>query len=65
MKTLKQNEVYLVEYRSLDDAQTNIAHFLQNVYNQRRLHSSLGYSTPQAFEDRFYAQTNPESTLTA
>ena len=61
MKTLKQNEVYLVEYRSLDDAQTNIAHFLQNVYNQRRLHSSLGYCTPQTFEDRFYAQSNLET----
>lgn len=65
MKTLKQNEVYLAEYQSLDDAQTNIAHFLQNVYNQRRLHSSLGYCTPQAFEDRFYAQSNLETARIA
>jgi transposase InsO family protein len=61
IKTLKQNEVYLADYQSLDDAQTNIGHFLQSVYNKRRLHSSLGYHTPQAFEDRYYAHSNLEA----
>jgi len=49
-KTLKQEEVYLKEYRSFEDAEANLATFLEQVYNIKRLHSSLGYLPPAEFE---------------
>jgi len=50
MKTLKYDEVYLWDYQSLEDVKRRIPYFLQEVYNQKRLHSALGYVTPQEFE---------------
>lgn len=50
IKTLKAEEVYLKQYRDLDDARANLTEFLDNVYNRRRLHSALQYRTPEAFE---------------
>ena len=50
MKTLKYEQVYLSEYENLADARTQIGHFLEAVYNQKRLHSSLGYLPPAEFE---------------
>jgi transposase InsO family protein len=50
MKTLKYEEVYRSEYRHLADAYTQIGEFLERVYNQRRLHSALGYVPPAEFE---------------
>jgi putative transposase len=50
MKTLKQEEVYRNEYRDFDDARASIAEFLELVYNQKRLHSALGYLPPAEFE---------------
>ena len=50
IKTLKCEEVYLNEYRSFIDALENIRGFIDTVYNKRRLHSSLGYRSPEAFE---------------
>ncbi|MCU1276270.1 MAG: Integrase, catalytic region [Bryobacterales bacterium] len=50
MKTLKYEEVYRSEYRHLADAYAQIAEFLECVYNQRRLHSALGYVPPAEFE---------------
>ena len=50
MKTLKYEQVYLSEYENLADARAQIGHFLEAVYNQKRLHSSLGYLTPTEFE---------------
>jgi putative transposase len=50
MKTLKTEEVYLKQYRDLSDARHHIQHFLENIYNGRRLHSALGYQSPVAFE---------------
>jgi len=50
MKTLKYEEVYLQEYESLPDAKASIERFLEDVYNQKRLHSSLGYLPPVEFE---------------
>jgi putative transposase len=49
-KTLKQEEVYLKEYRSFEDAEANLDVFLEQVYNVKRLHSSLGYLPPAEFE---------------
>ena len=50
MKTLKYEEVYLNTYRNREEARAGIAHFIEEVYNRKRLHSSLGYRPPMEFE---------------
>ncbi len=50
IKTLKYEEVYLWEYETFDEAHRNIKKFLELVYNKKRVHSSLGYITPEEFE---------------
>ncbi len=50
MKTLKYEEVLRNEYRDLADARASIRVFLEKVYNQKRLHSALGYLPPAEFE---------------
>jgi transposase InsO family protein len=50
MKTLKYEEVYRNEYRDFQEAHASIGEFLQRVYNQKRLHSALGYLPPAEFE---------------
>jgi putative transposase len=50
MKTLKSEEVYRQEYRDLAGAGASIAQFIDEVYNQKRLHSALGYRPPVEFE---------------
>ena len=51
MKTLKYEEVYRTEYRDLADALVSIGAFIEQVYNQTRLHSALGYVPPAEFEE--------------
>ena len=51
MKTLKQEEVYRNEYRYFDEARASIGEFLECIYNQKRLHSALGYVPPVEFEN--------------
>ena len=50
MRTLKEEEIYGADYRGLEDARSRIGEFLEEVYNRRRLHSALGYLTPEEFE---------------
>ena len=50
MKTLKSEEVSLNEYETFFDAKQNIEHFINLVYNNKRLHSAIGYKTPVEFE---------------
>lgn len=54
-KTLKREEVYLSDDRTFEEAETNIGHFIEDVYNRKRLHSSLGYSSPAEFEAAYRA----------
>ena len=61
IKTLKAEEVSLKQYRNLQQARRSIGHFLEEVYNQRRLHSALGYLPPVKFERDWHAQTQKES----
>jgi putative transposase len=50
MKTLKYEEVHLNEYDTFKDALENIERFIDRVYNQKRLHSSIGYKSPIEYE---------------
>lgn len=50
MKTLKYEEVYLNEYINFKDALENIERFIDEVYNKKRLHSSIGYRSPIEYE---------------
>jgi transposase InsO family protein len=61
MKTLKYEEVHRQEYRDLDEARSCIHQFLEKVYNQKRLHSALGYCSPVKFEQSLL----PEAVLEA
>jgi putative transposase len=51
MRTIKEEEVDLSDYRDFEDARRNLARFLDDVYNRKRIHSSLGYLTPREFEN--------------
>jgi transposase InsO family protein len=50
MKTLKQEEIYCNQYRDLEDLSTHLGEFIDTYYNRLRLHSALGYRTPEEFE---------------
>ena len=52
MKTLKVEEVYLWEYGTFEVARERIEGFIEDVYNRKRLHSALGYRSPEQFEQR-------------
>ncbi len=54
-KTLKREEVYLNHYQTFHDAEANLSHFIGDVYNAKRLHSSLGYRPPSEFEAAYVA----------
>lgn len=60
MKTLKVEEVYINDYRTIPEAYANIEEFIEIVYNHKRLHSSLDYRTPDEFEADF---NHTQSTL--
>lgn len=51
-KTLKYEEVLMNEYQTFDDAYQNIKRFIEEVYNKKRLHSSIGYMPPEEFENK-------------
>ena len=52
MRTLKYEEVYLFEYETMLEARARIRHFLEEVYNQKRLHSAIGYLPPAEYEQQ-------------
>ena len=58
-KTLKYEEVHLSNYENYDDVIQRLPHFIDEVYNKKRLHSALGYLPPEEYEMVF------QSTKTA
>jgi transposase InsO family protein len=63
MKTLKYEEVYRQEYRGLPEARASVEQFIGKVYNQKRLHSALGYRPPVEFEQALSQPTGAEALV--
>jgi transposase InsO family protein len=64
-KTLKYEEVYLCEYETYEDVIERIPYFIEGVYNQKRLHSGIGYLTPEEFERWLLNQQTSEASRQA
>jgi putative transposase len=56
-KTLKYEEVHLANYETYDDVIERIPHFIEEVYNSKRLHSALGYLPPEEYEMAIHSGT--------
>jgi putative transposase len=59
MKTLKREEIYANQYRDLDHLRANIEEFIERYYNRLRLHSALGYQSPEEFEQAASSEAIP------
>jgi len=57
-KTLKYEEVYLCEYKTLADVMSRLPYFIEEVYNLKRLHSALSYRPPDKFEELLAMKEN-------
>jgi putative transposase len=61
MKTLKREEIYANKYEDLEHLRTNIEEFIEEYYNRQRLHSALGYRSPEEFEQKTESQAESRS----
>ena len=62
IKTLKREEIYANRYEDLGHMQVNIAEFIEQYYNRLRLHSALGYRSPEEFEGERAVSAGAKST---
>ena len=60
IKTLKREEIYANQYDNLEHLRANIECFIEQYYNRQRLHSALGYRSPEEFEKQARCQSGIE-----
>ena len=60
--TFKEEEVDLSDYQNFAEAKSQIGHFIDAVYNVKRIHSSLGYFTPKEFEEQWKEERKRRTT---
>ena len=63
MRTIKEEEVDLSEYEDFADAMSGLGRFLDDVYNPKRIHSSLGYLTPAEFEQQWIRMQGSQGSV--
>jgi putative transposase len=63
MRTIKEEEVDLSEYEDFSDAKSGLGKFLDDVYNRKRIHSSLGYLTPSEFEQQWIGMQRSQEPI--
>jgi putative transposase len=63
MRTIKEEEVALTEYRDYEDARRQLGRFLDAVYNRKRIHSALGYLTPAEYEQQWRADRSSSPVI--
>jgi len=63
MRTIKEEEVDLSEYEDFGDAMKGLGKFLDDVYNRKRIHSSLGYLTPSEFEQQWISMQRSQAQV--
>ena len=61
LKTLKREEIYANRYDNLEHLRTNIEEFIEQYYNRQRLHSVLGYRSPEEFERQSESANSADS----
>ena len=63
MRTIKEEEVDLSEYEDFGEALRGLGRFLDDVYNRKRIHSSLGYLTPAEFEQQWISTQRSQGSI--
>src|SRR5262249_22484249 len=63
MRTIKEEEVDLTEYEDFGAALSGLGRFLDDVYNRKRIHSSLGYLTPAEFEQQWISMHRSQEPI--
>ena len=63
IRTIKEEEVYLSDYRCMDEAREQLGHFIEVVYHNERIHSALGYQTPAEFEAKWLQRNPPKNSV--
>ena len=63
MRILKYEEIYLSEYETYEDVVNRLPRFIEGIYNRKRIHSSIGYLTPEEFEARLASREKPGAPL--